>query len=1245
MARRRSLNRRRSRGSLNNSGVLNDDTNVYNDDDELWFRRLPDESNMSKYLGSTSSSRYSKSILNPDSGVIQLLGSDESFWHRLDDSDSNMMPRKGTQPSPKKSVRKSNITNETLTSESSTIPLPKRRKLLGSKPRKSTGDVFSQAFDSEPAVESEPVRASNRYVQDPRQSLSQSEMIDRGHRSGFQSSESEHEPRAKRTIFKKPRRASSGISRVSLYEKVLDETDVSAVGPSQPPENHRTIVKPRTTFSNSPRYSSQNKNNLSQQSKNGDGTIESDSDLDLASQQRPRFRQHPAQSGDPFASIISETSSEKETSPNQSKKSISISESRRDENLRPELEDQDENDNKSLTSGGSKSNSRSSNNFVLRDSAGEHSDRGKNLPRTRASSVHSDISENKSSTTSISETFKSIENLPLEEEINSQDYEPIEEEVSEEPMETDAPEDQIVDPSQSQKTLEEGTIEEASDFTADDFEKDEEVVDKENRKSLNNLENADVSQGEKSPKKGRKSRQTSDAIIASQQEKEVSRVELNDRRRTRQSEGDSIRNGSQVRGEVKKKSVGKKSHRRVSEVDKLASEIEADKSLSGSARKTRSGRVLEDGTPEKSLGKKSPGKAKARRSKDKVNEEEVGVSLTDSQRKTRSGRVFKEILRDDNEFAERSRIIVEEGKKVQRRIFGDSDDGDEDEDEVVNRKIIVLRGRGNVRLGGKDHSQKSFDERGEVESQEAGKSFRGEEVGSVVGDLEGGEGSKVDDQEDDREDEEEVSQDRSNQEDNEESQEVENQEGTEEVSRKNGEEISPEVENEEEEEDISLAVENQEVDEEISLVENQEEEISREVENQEGDKEISLEVDNKGDEEEEKEEISQGVENQEGDEEISLEVDNKEDEEEIPEKTPRKKKEISRIESTDRKKNKSISKRKSKLGSPKHSSTRYFNKDKSLDELDSDEIDEELDKYVRNTSKMSSQNKSKPREINPTPSDLPFRESDSDNDNLGEVNEAIEEARTLETGPSTSRRTVNKAVESNKSGSKQLQSNQRSILSFFSNTTARPSLHISTKPLASSDLLKEVDAKMKEIKKRRDESFAKQMEEEMAVIKAKPVKLMPVKKKVGVSLVKKNVKAKEINKAFIVNGVVYRKPRLPRPKHWATDRLYKFLWKKMEAKYELQTRLKSEKFVTELAKAVEVIIKKKEYKDYKFVLEELMKKMARLGIIVTRKDFYDFCYDFLPYEFREKVTPMLLPGAVHLVPFEPQKLNTPILEG
>ncbi|XP_044583598.1 uncharacterized protein DDB_G0290685-like isoform X4 [Cotesia glomerata] len=1208
MARRRSLNRRRSRGSLNNSGVLNDDTNVYNDDDELWFRRLPDESNMSKYLGSTSSSRYSKSILNPDSGVIQLLGSDESFWQRLDDSDSNMMPRKRTQPSPKKSVRKSNMTNETLTSESSTIPPPKRRKLLGSKPRKSTGDVFSQAFDSEPAVESEPARASNRHVQDPRQSLSQSEMIDRGHRSGFQSSESEHEPRAKRTIFKKPRRASSGISRVSLYEKVLDETDVSAVGPSQPPEDRRTIVKPRTTFSNSPRYSSQNKNNLSQRSstrsKNGDGTIESDSDLDLASQQRPRFRQHVAQSGDPFASIISETSSEKEQSPDQSKKSISISESRRDENLRPEIENQDENDNKSLTSGGSQSNSRSSNNFVLRDSAGEHSDRGKNLLRTRASSVHSDISENKSSTTSISETFKSIENLPLEEETNSQNYEPIEEEGGEEPMETE----EILNPSQSQKILEESIVEEASGFRADDFEEDEEVVDKENRKSLNNLEDVDVSQAQ-SPKKGRKSRQTSDAII-SQQEKEISRVELNDRRRTRQSEGESVRNSPQARVEVRKKSVGKKSHRRVSEVDNLNSGIEADKSLSGSARKTRSGRVLEDGTPEKSLGK-----GKARRSKDKVNEEEIGVSLekslTDSQRKTWSGRVSKEVLRDGSEFAERSRIVLEEGKKIQRRIFGDS----EDEDEVVNRKVKEVGG-GNERLGGKDHSQKSFDE---VEGQEAGESFRGEEVGSVVGDLDGGERSKADDQEDDEKDEEEVSQDRSNQEDNEKSQEVENQEGNEEVSREVGEEISSGVENQEEEEEISLEVENQEGDEEISPVENQEEGISPEVENQEGDEEISLEVDNKEDEEAE---------------------------EEIAKKTPRKEKEISRIESIDRKKKKSISKRKSKLGSPKHSSTRYFNKDKSSDEFDSDEIDEELDKYVRNTSKMSLQNKSKPREINPTPSDLPFRESDSDNDNLGEaIQEGIAEARPSETRPGTSR-TVNKAVESNKSvGSKQLQSNQRSILSFFSNSTARPSLHISTKPLASSDLLKEVDARMKEIKKRRDESFAKQMEEEMAVIKAKPVKLMPVKKKVGVSLVKKSVKAKEVNKAFIVNGVVYRKPRLPRPKHWATDRLYKFLWKKMEAKYELQTRLKSEKFVTELAKAVEVIIKKKEYKDYKFVLEELMKKMARLGIIVTRKDFYDFCYDFLPYEFREKVTPMLLPGAVHLVPFEPQKLNTPILEG
>ncbi|XP_012523747.1 uncharacterized protein LOC105829445 [Monomorium pharaonis] len=137
---------------------------------------------------------------------------------------------------------------------------------------------------------------------------------------------------------------------------------------------------------------------------------------------------------------------------------------------------------------------------------------------------------------------------------------------------------------------------------------------------------------------------------------------------------------------------------------------------------------------------------------------------------------------------------------------------------------------------------------------------------------------------------------------------------------------------------------------------------------------------------------------------------------------------------------------------------------------------------------------------------------------------------------------------------------------------------------------------------------------------------------------------KVVDKAFLVNGKVYRAPRLPRPKHWVTDRFYKFLWNRMEPKYKLAARVKSEKFVQELAKIVAIIERRKKYESYKTEMDALMKEMARLNIINTRNDFYHFCQDFLPYEFRVKVVPMLMPGNKNNIPYDPEKLHVPILD-
>lgn len=136
---------------------------------------------------------------------------------------------------------------------------------------------------------------------------------------------------------------------------------------------------------------------------------------------------------------------------------------------------------------------------------------------------------------------------------------------------------------------------------------------------------------------------------------------------------------------------------------------------------------------------------------------------------------------------------------------------------------------------------------------------------------------------------------------------------------------------------------------------------------------------------------------------------------------------------------------------------------------------------------------------------------------------------------------------------------------------------------------------------------------------------------------------RQIHKAFLVNGKPYRAPRLPRPQYWITDRLYKYLWKCMEPRFKLETRIISEKFVHQLSHVTTLIVKRKSYSNYKAELHLLMKEMARLGIIHTRNDFYNFCHDFFPYELRAKTVPMLLPGNKSNIPYDADRLHEPLL--
>ncbi|XP_054014717.1 dentin sialophosphoprotein-like [Hylaeus anthracinus] len=210
---------------------------------------------------------------------------------------------------------------------------------------------------------------------------------------------------------------------------------------------------------------------------------------------------------------------------------------------------------------------------------------------------------------------------------------------------------------------------------------------------------------------------------------------------------------------------------------------------------------------------------------------------------------------------------------------------------------------------------------------------------------------------------------------------------------------------------------------------------------------------------------------------------------------------------------------------------------------------------------------------------------------------------------------------------------QRNIKDFFQVEKSLPASQV----FADKQKLEEVKMKM-EILKERVLAAMKPIQKN-----PEPRVLSQRLKPNNVAKAKKSTQTKEINKAFLVNGKVYKVPRLARPKPWITNRLYKFLWKKMNSKYGPNTRVVSEKFVRQLSEITTLIEKRKLYSKYESELLALMKEMARLNIIETRLDFYHFCQDFLPYELRFKMVPMLLPGNKRNIPYDPDKVYEPLL--
>ncbi|KAJ8678763.1 hypothetical protein QAD02_014550 [Eretmocerus hayati] len=195
----------------------------------------------------------------------------------------------------------------------------------------------------------------------------------------------------------------------------------------------------------------------------------------------------------------------------------------------------------------------------------------------------------------------------------------------------------------------------------------------------------------------------------------------------------------------------------------------------------------------------------------------------------------------------------------------------------------------------------------------------------------------------------------------------------------------------------------------------------------------------------------------------------------------------------------------------------------------------------------------------------------------------------------------------------------------------------------SDDLLTKLKARSQELMRKEDAERKRKAEKEREIAQQKSIANATFGRREAARLPKKSQNPKHIHSAYLVNGQRYQPPRLPRPQNWVTDRLYKHLWRKMEPKFGLRTRVKSENFVTQLSASVKLIAKRKKFENYKSELNRLIRRMAELDIIVTREDFHNFCREFMPYYFRKKVIPMNIPGKGLNIPSDPLTLDRPII--
>ncbi|XP_053606761.1 enolase-phosphatase E1-like [Plodia interpunctella] len=127
----------------------------------------------------------------------------------------------------------------------------------------------------------------------------------------------------------------------------------------------------------------------------------------------------------------------------------------------------------------------------------------------------------------------------------------------------------------------------------------------------------------------------------------------------------------------------------------------------------------------------------------------------------------------------------------------------------------------------------------------------------------------------------------------------------------------------------------------------------------------------------------------------------------------------------------------------------------------------------------------------------------------------------------------------------------------------------------------------------------------------------------------------------LLEDMMYKPPKRFQPSNasWITKRLYKFLETKLEPKYDYKARVRAEKLVETIYSFVKDL--RRHDVAPSDAVDALKRELARLCVVETHFDFYQFFHDYLPREVRVKV----VPDVVNKLPLPRHGVFADILRG